>query len=104
MLNELNVDSINEYLDGYLDEYFIINLIETWKTISTRIPKGTDSIKDVIVGQIFGGMIRLYCQSNNMLERELKEEDLLSLKTIYENRYVEIEAFLEKMFGRYYSY
>ena len=39
-----------------------------------------------------------------MLEKELKEEDLLSLKTIYENRYEEIVAFLEKMFGRYYSY
>jgi hypothetical protein len=103
-MNNNITECLNNQISIYLDENLLFNLIENWKTISTRLPKGVESIKDSIVGQIYGGMLRSYCVMKNKNEKDVSEEELDFLKKIFELRYQEIDEFLEKIFGRYHSY
>jgi hypothetical protein len=103
MNNNLS-EKLNSYISNYLEENLIFNLIENWKTISTRLPKGTDSIKESLTGQIYGGMIKVYCVEKNKEEKDLSEEELDFLKNIFESRYIEVIEYLDKIFGRYHSY
>ena len=103
-MNDNLTEKLDNYISNYLEEDLLFNLIENWKTISTRLPKGTDSIKESITGQIYGGMIKSYCIEKNIEEKDLSEEELEYLKKIFESRYVEIIEYLDKIFGRYYSY
>jgi hypothetical protein len=103
-MNNNMVERLNNRISAYLDEDLLFNLIENWKTISTRLPKGVESIKDSIIGQIYGSMLRSYCLMKNKNEKDISEEELDYIKEIFELRYKEINEFLEKVFGRYHSY
>ncbi len=103
MKNEVD-NTLNDYLSNYKDDTLIINLVELWSTISTRPPQGSQSIKDAIIGQIFGGLLKYYSIQKVKKESELSEAELEYLKKLFESRYIEIQNYVESIMGRYHAY
>ena len=97
-------EEIDELINNYLGDELLISLIENWSTVGERPPESRRAIKNIILGQIFGATMRLYCQSRKIKESQIDDKGLQDLTKVFDERYQNIVNKVDSIIGRYHAY
>ena len=86
---------IHQYLDIYVKDGLIDKYGDFW---ALCCEKGLiDSVKSVLIGQLYGGSLRLLSNALGCEEEELRENDLHEFNEIFLSRLEGIEKEIEEI-------
>lgn len=89
---------IQQFLDNYIKDKILSRSADMWKTV-----KENDSIiseKSAIIGQLYGGALRLYCNTQGIEEKNIHPDDLSEFNELFVSKLdgleKQVEAVLQK--------
>ena len=86
---------IQQYLDKYVENKIIGNYVEMWANIKKN--GSIESEKSAIIGQLYGGALRLLSNLNGYEESNINKYDLEEFNELFTSRLNGIEKRIEKV-------
>lgn len=93
-MNSETIGMLQQYLDKYV-ESGIPNYIKMWNGIKEN--GFIDSEKSAIIGQFYGGALRLLANLNGFEEDNINPYDLIDFNDFFSSRLAGIEKQIEKV-------
>jgi hypothetical protein len=86
---------LQQYLDKYVEEGILPAYLKMWASIKES---GTiESEKNAIIGQLYGGALRLLSNLNGYEEGDINQNDLKEFNEFFTARLSGIEKHIEKV-------
>ena len=89
------IGMIQQYLDKYTEDGILPNYIEMWKSIKKS--GSIESEKSAIIGQLYGGSLRLLSNLNGYEEDNINQRDLEEFNELFKLRLGGIEKRIENV-------
>jgi len=89
------IGMIQQYLDKYVENKIIANYVEMWANIKKN--GSIESEKSAIIGQLYGGALRLLSNLNGYEESNINLYDLEEFNELFTSRLNGIEKRIEKV-------
>ena len=89
------IGMIQQYLDKYVENKIIGNNVEMWANIKKN--GSIESEKSAIIGQLYGGALRLLSNLNGYEESNINKYDLEEFNELFTSRLNGIEKRIEKV-------
>ena len=89
------IGMIQQYLDKYVENKIIGNYVEMWANIKKN--GSIESEKSAIIGQLYGGALRLLSNLNGYEESNINKYDLEEFNELFTSRLNGIEQRIEKV-------
>ena len=86
---------IQQYLDKYVEEGILPSNIQMWARIKKN--GSIESEKSAIIGQLYGGALRMLSNLNGYEEDNINKYDLEELNEFFTSRLSGIEKRIEKV-------
>ena len=86
---------IQQYLDKYVENKIIGNYVEMWANVKKN--GSIESEKSAIIGQLYGGALRLLSNLNGYEESNINKYDLEEFNELFTSRLNGIEKRIEKV-------
>ena len=86
---------IQQYLDKYVEEGILPSYIQMWARIKKN--GSIESEKSAIIGQLYGGALRMLSNLNGYEEDNINKYDLEELNEFFTSRLSGIEKRIEKV-------
>jgi len=83
-LDSETIGMIQQYLDNYVEEGILPVYLEMWARIKKR--GSIESEKSAIIGQLYGGALRLLSNLNGYEEDDINQYDLKELNEFFASR------------------
>jgi len=94
-LDSETIGMIQQYLDRYVENKIIGNYVEMWASIKKN--GSIESEKSAIIGQLYGGALRLLSNLNGYEESNINPYDLEEFNELFMSRLYGIEKRIEKV-------
>jgi len=89
------IGMIQQYLDKYVENKIIGNYVEMWANVKKN--GSIESEKSAIIGQLYGGALRLLSNLNGYEESNINKYDLEEFNELFTSRLNGIEKRIEKV-------
>ena len=94
-MNSETIGMLQQYLDKYVEEGILPAYLEMWAHIKKS--GSIESEKSAIIGQLYGGALRLLSNLNGYEEGDVNQRDLREFNEFFTSRLSGIEKRLEKV-------
>lgn len=84
---------IQQYLDSYANDIIIAKYSLIWRSVKER--GSVENVKSAIIGQLYGGALRLLSNLNGYEEENINPDDLKQFNELYMSRLDGIEKKIE---------
>lgn len=72
---------IQQYIDDYVKDRIFLRSADMWVTINEN--GSIDSEKSAIIGQLYGGALRLFCNTQGKEEKNIHPTDLAEFNNLF---------------------
>ena len=92
------IGMIQQYLDTYIKDKIISRNIEMWMKVKEN--GSIDSEKSAIIGQLYGGALRLYSNTQGYEEKTIHPDDLHQFNDLFISRLDGLEQKVETVLNK----